>query len=143
MRIDFVFVIIIMIDLITGAIIGLHLVTVHVPEDSALQGINPGVYYVHSSGVSGGVYHNSYNRTSVYGGYSFTYALGDDAKLGLLVGAVSGYRGPEAPNWHGAAPLVVPSVAVRAWGTNWVRLAVVPGVGGGCTAVHLSVEHQF
>lgn len=158
-------------ELFHGIVIGLHLVSAHVPDDQYMHNSNPGIYFRTESGWTAGVYRNSLQRTSVYGGFTFTTDVVEALPLSLTVGAVSGYqRGKayvecpknvvvtsadgarcyriEGYSSHAVSFLLAPSVSFPA-AERWIgavpRLSYMPrlGAGNNASVFHLSVEKAF
>lgn len=144
-------------NLLNGLVLGVHLVSAHFPAGDGLNNVNPGVYVRAESGLTVGVYRNTLRRTSAYAGWTFTTDVIPEAPISLTVGAVSGYRferkevackneawSTRCFDWEGyssqsVVPMVAPSIALPlSWATP--RLTVIPGIGKGSSAVHLSVE---
>ena len=144
---------------LTALTIGLHIGSVHLPQADYLSDVNPGIYVRHDNGITAGVYRNSFNRMSVYGGYTFSHGPFD-----LTVGLISGYQyrpTPVAcdpvtqPGWTDCwkdlggtssriAPLVAPSVRLPALIGITPRLTFLPKLNAkGHNTFHLSVERHF
>ena len=138
-----------MLDFLTGAVLGLHLASVHVPAEPYHHNVNPGAYVVFPQGVAVGAYHNSLGRTSAYVGKVL-----DFSPFALTVGVVSGYQKvystgrcangkwgtSEQPCIYGMSrgalsPMLTPSVLLG----GCVRLSLVLGIQAS-SAVHLSIE---
>lgn len=105
--------------------LGLHLATAHI-KDNGLNDRNPGMY-ASCNGVTAGVYHNSFRRTTVYAGYRF--ALTQDTSV--LVGTATGY-GP-------VKLVVVPQVDIG----GGFRLQLIPpdlSKRNSRGAIHLAYE---
>lgn len=142
--------------IIASLVIGVHLASVHFPQESYQNNINPGWYVKTDSGVTLGVYKNTIRRTSFYLAQTFSHE-----PFSLTLGVISGYQKktymgtcydgnigtPSDPcsmgNSPGAiAPLIVPSVLF--WET--MRLSLIPGIPGvknSHNALHLSLEYKF
>jgi hypothetical protein len=125
-----------------GPTVGAHLVTAHFGGHD-LQPRTPGLYARADAGalrgLTGGVYRNSYARTSAYLGWT---GQSDDRRFALTVGAVTGY--PAAP----VMPLLVPSARIplsREPGGAALRVAFIPKPvrHGTAAGLHLSVEQEF
>lgn len=129
-------------SILAGLVIGAHLATAHTA--AGLEPVNPGIYArSEATGLTAGVFRNSYARTSVYFGYT---AETDSKRFALTVGGVTGY-----PTERAVLPLVVPSVRFEAsddgsvWGKTAVRLSYLPKPPkyGRSHALHLSIERSF
>lgn len=138
-----------MISLLTGAIIGLHLVSTHIPARDHQNNVNPGVYVELANGFTAGAYRNTLSRTSVYAGWTFTHDFGP-AAVSLTVGAITGYqRKTERGLTQGYSrapltPMAAPSVRVQVGHGYAARVTFIPGISAiGSSVVHLSVERQF
>ena len=82
-------------ELLTGIVLGLHLVSVHAPDDAYnLNNVNPGIYARTQSGWEAGVYYNSYRRPSLYAGKEF-YVITEGVTAS--VGVVTGYERKSVP----------------------------------------------
>lgn len=158
-------------DLLDGLVLGLHLVSVHVPANDGLNNNNPGIYVRNDAGWTAGLYYNSLERTSVYGAYTFTtQALSPNLPLSLTVGAITGYQrrketfackhgedkgrtGSRCYRMAGyssgpVTAMIAPSIAfpLAELATGFLpRLAYIPsvGVGNEFTVLHLSIERAF
>ena len=89
--------------------------------------------------MAGGVYHNSFYDTSLYVGAIRQFWVKDRWRLGLMLGAVNGYR---HLNDGGFYPYVFPMLQYQGQ-TLGVNLALVPPVNaatGGLLAVQLKVR---
>lgn len=81
-------------------------------------------YLMDGFAIGGGVYDNSFNRTSYYGGFAAFTPVGRHVDLGLQVGIVSGYAG--TPQGTGTVtPYVLPTVRVR-WRRLFADVGVLP-----------------
>lgn len=103
--------------------LGVHAISLH-KRGSGLQTVTPGVYAIHSSGLTLGAFRNSYARPSVYVAYSLT-----SGPWGLTMGAVTGY--PRAR----VLPMFAPSYKFD----NGLRVSVIPSPFGN-SAIHFSKE---
>jgi len=158
-------------DLLDGLVLGLHLVSMHVPANDGLNNNNPGIYVRHEAGWTAGMYYNSLERISVYGAYTFTTeVVSPKLPLSLTVGAITGYqrrketfdckhgedRGRTGSRCYrivgySSAPvtaMVAPSLAFPAveLATGFLpRLSYIPsvGVGNEFTVLHLSIERAL
>jgi hypothetical protein len=157
-------------ELLHGLVIGLHLVSAHVPEAKYTNNENPGVFVRTESGWTAGIYRNSLKRTSVYGGFTFTTDAVAILPLSLTVGVVSGYKKRrvetscaalgissvpfsdvcfhyEGNSRTNASLMLSPSVALPA-AQQYIgvvpRLSYIPNIGTSRFSVfHLSVEKAF
>lgn len=127
-------------DLLTPALIGLHLATAHfgAPADAHLQSQTPGIYLRTAAGLTLGHYRNSHGLPSTYAGWTWSTA---DGRWAITAGAVTGY--PRAR----VSPLLVPSARLplgegrRDWA---LRIAYLPKPhSDGAQGLHLSLEHAF
>ena len=108
--------------------LGFHLGSQHFPAQQ-YNNINPGVYYIHSSGATVGTYYNSERRQSMYAGWTW-----GSGPWRLQVGAITGYER------RAVLPMIVPSVALG----YGFRLAVLPKVDrDGSSVVHLMWETKL
>lgn len=152
-------------DVLCGAVIGVHAVSLHAPaaypshvneheqvlERQRFEKVTPGVYVVLESGLTVGVLRNSYRRTSVYAGWTWR-----SEPFALTAGAITGYgsfrvSGPHAADdgspystvHHGRPlqPLLVPSLGMPMGDHTTARLSLLPAFGkDGAAALHLSIE---
>lgn len=107
--------------------LGFHLGSHHFPTRQ-FNNLNPGIYYIHSSGATVGTYYNSERRQSVYAGWTWDYG-----PWRLQAGAITGYR-------RAVMPLVAPSVALG----YGFRLTVLPKVERrGSAVVHITWEMKL
>ena len=105
--------------------LGLHIGSQHFPVQQ-YNNFNPGAYYIHDNGATGGTYYNSERRQSVYAGWTWDYG-----PWRLQVGAITGYER------SAVLPMVVPSVALG----YGFRLTALPKVGrDGSAVIHLMLE---
>jgi hypothetical protein len=137
-----------------GLIVGMHLVSVHshasypvcnqgVIEQRRFEAVNPGLYMRLPSGLTAGLYRNSFGVASAYAGWTFETA---DGRWALTVGGITGYgRTPGQ-----VAPLIVPSVRLGldelgapGWSARLSFAAKNPRDSSTAAALHLSVERQF
>lgn len=147
---------------------GLHTGSVHAPDKSYLRNTNPGVY-LRQGAWQGGIFRNSYGRTSVYGGGVLSIGA-----LDLMAGLATGYdkrcsqqttvttETIDTPNgqvtvmvrdtvldckgWsrHRIAPLAALSwaPAIDVLGAR-PRLSFMPGFRDTSSLFHLSLEGEF
>lgn len=121
----------------TAAIIlGLHLLSWHDhvqdcephPPCAVYRTATPGVYAMLPNGVTFGTIHNSYDRWSVYGGWTWRYD-----RFAVTLGGITGY--PQAT----VRAMVVPSVKFGP-----VRIAAYPKTReGGAFVVHFAIEKEL
>lgn len=127
-----------------GVTVGVHAYTWHTrphAEGGPLGGyenVNPGLYLRLPSGLSGGVYRNSYRRTTAWLGWTWETDRQRPVGVGLTVGGATGYEA------CGVCPLVVPSLRL---GSERAALRVSylpkPPQYGGSAGVHFSLETRF
>lgn len=123
-------------------VLGLHLLSAHDPgchmesgRCVAYQNVNPGLYARAPSGLTMGLYRNSYSRMSAYAGWTFETK---DRRFALTVAAATGY--PRAT----VIPLAVPSVRFGLTDAWSLRIAGAPRFEkGGAAVLHLSIERQL
>lgn len=141
-------------------IIGIHLVSLHVPAEDFHNNQNWGLYARTESGWAAGGFRNTLDRNSFYLAKSW-----ERGNWSLTLGAISGYQkemvqeAPKGQNgqcadgnappcmvergkFNGAiGPLVAISYAMPKMGSITPRLSLIPPVGSGdATTLHLSVE---
>lgn len=77
----------------------------HINTDKDFNEQNHGIGYKTNDGYLAGIYKNSLNKTSLYGGKEFQSdpILDDKLRLAIVLGLVSGYNKP-------VTPLVLPEV---------------------------------
>ena len=126
--------------MIESLVLGVHLVSVHMPAEPHHNNVNAGIY-VRADGWTAGTYRNTLRRQSVYFGRQF-----DVGFVSLGVGLISGYRkecagsacyGETAHRW---SPMLAPSVALPRVAGIVPRVWVIPGFANSASVVHLSVE---
>ena len=138
--------------------IGLDLASVHVP-DHGQHDFNPGLYWKSRDGLTLGAYSNSYARLSMYAGLTIEHG-----PFALTVGVVSGYErhtvdckrtlaidrqgfmnvcgeSSGSPGYFTA--LVAPSVRLPEVLGVVPRVTLLPGLHGGSTTFHLSLEREL
>ena len=149
-------------DLFTPAIIGLHLVTAHVPHHE-YRDFTPGIYVQTEAGLTAGIIpENSIVRPSAYIGWTWNIT----GPLDITAGAIYGYqRRPvkcmqawvgtttmtlgevcgTSPGSPGAlAPFLNPSARLPTfWGITPRLTLIPPWAGANATAISLSIEHHF
>ena len=147
-------------ELFQGIVLGLHLMSAHIPATSGDNNFNLGVYAKTAEGWTAGAYRNTLNRNSVY--FGKTWAHGPAS---LTVAAVTGYQARWSPVtcesighpdwtdcWHQSAGsrgavtlLVTPSLALPAIGDFTPRLSYIPKVPGLTPAhvLHFSIERPL
>lgn len=142
------------------SLIGLHLLSNHLPEKPYQNNHNLGLYVESRNGWTGGFYRNTLDRTSVYFGNTLRHSSG----LGLTLGAVSGYKKTSSPlpcperdrrhkthtpenrvceetlgfSRHHWSLMAAPSYT---WGP--ARVWFIPAVGNSSSVLHLSLEHSL
>lgn len=79
-------------------------------------------YRFGSSGVMTGYYRNSVRRDSFYAAHESQWAVADNFRVGLIAGAVTGYR-------YSVIPFVLPEAIARV-GTLELALTYAPHVPG-------------
>lgn len=118
--------------LAASLVLGMHLATAH--SGGGYQGFNPGVYVRAPSGLTAGLYRNSYSAPSAYLGWTWQTA---DQRWALTAGAVTGYPAARL------LPVLVPSMRVGLPAPGWAaRLTLIPKPPrhGVATGLHLSLE---
>lgn len=109
--------------------------------------VNPGLYYVHN-GWTAGFYRNSYERNTVYGGYTFESQEYYRTRAVATVALATGYAVIRGVG--DIRPMIVPGVAVRIACVQhdyterrcaYARLSGVPA--GQHSFAHLSVEYRL
>lgn len=143
--------------MIESIILGLHLMSAHLPERPGQNNINPGIYAV-ADGWTAGTYRNTLRRQSVYFGYQFD---APNTPFSLTIGAVSGYHITKTPivrsdkacvhrtQGDGCDSLWIEGISRRKWMPMVVpsmhfgpaRLWLMPQPSG--AVLHLSVEREF
>lgn len=142
------------------SLIGLHLLSNHLPAKPYQNNHNLGLYVESRNGWTGGFYRNTLDRTSVYFGKTLRHSSG----LGLTLGAVSGYKKVTSPipcpemnrRYEKHAPsnhictetlghtrnhwslMAAPSYT---WGP--ARVWFIPAVGNSSSVLHLSLEYSL
>ncbi len=122
-----------------GAVAGLHLVSAH--DAPGFESRNWGLYHRWASGVTVGAFHNSYGRTSAYGGW--LWEIDDAGRFGVFLGAATGYG--ETAEGMDLAPIVAPTVRWAPAGSRWgLRLSWFADPREGAAQVlHLSMEYRY
>lgn len=149
--------------MIEGLVLGLHLLSYHTPVNDAHNNVNPGIYAKTQEGWTAGIYENTWKRTSVYLGKTWSYEF-QDGDLSFLAGGVTGYKARrkdiDCPTMqrryhkpyvqgatcyeiqgfskHDVSLLVAPSVRYQL-----LRLTVLPRIGKNPQVRHLSIEKAF
>ncbi len=116
-----------------SGVIGINTFTHHTRKTFgakwSLCNVNPGIYYVHPSGLTGGVFRNSECSTSAYAAYTIQT---ESKRFALTGGLATGYKYQGS---HGVfQPFVAPSVAVPLDDQITLRLAWMIGIDGKRTA---------
>lgn len=110
--------------------VGAHVLTWH--DSGELNGKNPGLYVHTEQGYIGGIYKNSLEKTSVYGGYGISRATWA-GEFSIMGGLITGYQK------NPINPMLIPS-----YKSGIVRLALLPKFGThGATGVHLALETKI
>lgn len=108
--------------------VGVHLGSQHYPSRD-FNNVNPGGYVRWDNGLTIGAYRNSFEKTSVYVGYTAEWGW-----LGLTGGVISGYPQPM---------FLAPSVRLPV-GPAWARIVVLPRIEKqGSSVVHLALEWKL
>lgn len=121
-----------------GFTAGLHLATAHFGNQ--LESVTLGVYgrvdQGPLQGLTGGVYRNSYDRTSAYLGWTFETP---ERWFAITAGAVTGYPAARL------MPLLSPSLRIPLWRELAARLAYIPKPlrSGTAHGVHAMLEMSF
>lgn len=141
------------------AIIGLHTVSLHLPQEDYLNNVNPGIYVRAENGATAGVYRNSIGRASFYAGITFEYG-----PFALTLGGLTGYKikresvpcndEQKAAGWstgctfdfgnqkHSFGLLVAPSVRLPEVFGFTPRVTGLPKfTAKGHNVLHLTIEH--
>lgn len=143
--------------MIEGLVLGLHLISQHMPSLEEQNNQNFGLYFRTKENWGGGIYRNTLNRTSVYFGKMWSYEI-----FSFSVGAITGYQKkiesvpceqmPARFNAYnhsncrleigfsrGAISLMAaPSISI-----GFVRLSYIPKVKESSSVLHLSVEKEL
>lgn len=117
-------------------VVGVHLVSHHIPTRSDQNNLNLGAYVRTENGITLGAYRNTLSRTSVYAGLTL-----ERGPFALTAGAVTGYRKDDRGRGFSKSaltPMLAPSVR---WGS--ARLSFIPGVGVSPSVLHLSLEAEI
>lgn len=107
-----------------------HIGSIHTKDNDSLNNFNPGIGLIRREGdwgVAAGIYHNSYERTSVYANISWQPLHIGPVKVGAFFGPVTGYKESKV---HGGL------IVSLAGGWN---ISIIPPVKG-AGVVHLSRE---
>jgi hypothetical protein len=123
----------------TAWIVGIHMISSHFGACYEMpygchkyEAFTPGVYAQAPSGLTFGMYRNSYARTSAYAGWTFT---SENGRWSFTVGAVTGY--PERK----LQALALPSMRVGLSEGSALRVSFVPKVEPkSANTLHLSME---
>lgn len=105
-----------------GLLLG-PMISYHLDRTTPYNEKHPALGYVHESGWGGGVYRNSYGKTSAYGGKEFRVPINGLLDAGVTVGAVTGY--PKSS----VVPMVLPSLMLKTGGSEWALLLQPPVKG--------------
>jgi hypothetical protein len=146
-------------DILSGVVIGLHLVSIHVPQQEGQRNFNPGIYVRDSeTGLTAGTYRNTLGKQTFYVGETVTFH-----RFSITFGIATGYQrrtsvvacNPEQSLYwsrcysttRGAktylTPVVAPSVRLPQVFGATPRLSFMPGMAGTSNVFHLSVEGRF
>jgi hypothetical protein len=124
-------------DLLSNIVLGVHLASVHVPSYNEQQNFNPGLYARLENGVTIGSYRNTYNKTTVYAGYTTP----EYYKISLTATLASGYQQEIHKGY--LTPVLAPSIRLPEVGTISPRITYIPGLAGKSNVFHLSLERKF
>lgn len=103
-----------------GGMITSGFLSKHFNTDKKYNETNHGLGYISPDGWLGGMYQNSLNKTSLYGGKEFRMPLKDDMlDLGIILGLVSGYGGIK--------PMALPEIMAK-FGQNEFALGAIPPI---------------
>ena len=105
-----------------GTLLG-PMASYHFDRDADFNEANPGIGYRHDNGLLGGVYKNSYGKTSVYAGKNWQVPVGGLLNAGVTVGGVTGYPAGKV------LPMLVPEINAKTGDVTWA-LMLQPPVGG-------------
>lgn len=124
--------------------VGIHFLSHHTASQAVsgekYNNFNPGIYRIEASGLTYGVYYNSYRKVSPHVGMSwFTPATPAEWQFGAYAGIAAGY----CDVWRGCVvPLLSANVAPpEVFGTR-VRLNIGPA-GKRNTLFHISADWRF
>lgn len=92
----------------------------HLDATAPFEKFSPGIGYMNESGLGGGVYRNSYGKTSVYGGKEFRAPINGLLDAGVTLGAVTGY--PKSS----VLPMALPGLMMKTGGSEWALLFQPP-----------------
>ena len=124
-------------------VMGAHLATYH--DSGPYENFNPGLYVAHRNWTAG-FYHNSTRRTSIYGGYTWSwhtnFVPGVDS-YALTAAVANGY--PNTIRNTDLSVLLIPSVGVPLAPSLRLRVTFLPFVPkyNPATSLHFSVERAF
>lgn len=126
-----------MIATVAAVAIGAHLYTHHFDEQFAgMKDFNPGAYARFDNGVTVGGFRNSFERTSLYLGYTWRT---ENDRFALTVAGTTGYA------YAKVSPMFAPSVRIGLWEGFSARVAYVPRAPriGAAHGLHLTVERSW
>ena len=134
-------------DFFTPVVLGLHLLSVHLPQDPSQNDYNLGAYVQNADGYVLGAYRNTLDRVSVYAGREFTYGSWS-ADLVMMYGyqkktrPCSDYVG--CYHYTGSTPgAIAPAFALshafQPIDGMVPRLTFMPGIRGS-NVLHFSIE---
>jgi len=120
--------------------VGVHLVSRHAP-DPGVNNVNLGAYVRTSQGWTAGTYWNTYNRPTVYAGWTTP----EWYRLSATVAVGTGYEKHQAPQLErGLSLLVAPTVRLFSIQQTDFKLVYVPKINHDNLEVyHLIAERSF
>lgn len=119
-----------------SATFGIHGGTYHFNRSYNYQEVNPGVYFQSDNGIIVGTYRNSYDRTTVYAGFTIET---DDRRFALTGMVGTGYKGM-CPRFCGVlTPALTPSVRFPLGDSGAALRLSSPSLQG----IHASIEYSF
>lgn len=129
-------------------IVGIHTISRHHDSGFVENGVekkynevNPGVYFMHSSGATFGAYRNSYYKNALYAGWTFNVANLGDFKLDVSTILVTGYQGYSSSSY--LKPAILPSIVSPEFHGVRFRVIAIPNVGETAGFFHLMIEKRF
>ena len=148
-------------DWLSGVVLGVHLVSMHVPSEPPDNNDNFGAYAKFGNGITLGGYRNTIRRDTYYAGYTW-----ERGPLAVMLGVATGYQRKTSPGetvWAGNPSLltyfpgpttglsrgaVTPMLALSVrlpFDVDGVapRVTTVPGIMGARTVFNLSLEKAF
>lgn len=131
-------------------IVGLHLLSVHIPSYQYGNDHNYGLYVRAPSGATVGGFRNTIGRTSFYGGWTFTLDTGIlNTEVDLTAGFITGYKREctesvcRGYSPGALAPLLAPSVSWPNRSGFSPRITFLPAVAERSAVIHLSIERTL